>query len=88
MNLLEPIHFDTPALAQQYAQRHRCALCLAALRGDGLYVSCPEHGQVYDHTVTSIHTAELAASDRIAGASELRTRKPRPAADILKELGY
>ena len=89
MNLLDPIHFDTPALAKQYAQRHRCAMCLAALNGNGKKVYCPEHGPMYAHTVVGIHTADQVVSDRIEGQMELHEgRNPRPAADILKELGY
>lgn len=89
MNLLEPLRFEQPAEAEGFARRHRCALCLAPLNATWTGVFCPHCGPMYQHTVTSIHTAEQTISDRLIGEREMRPdRKPRPADEILKELGF
>lgn len=86
MNLLQPLTFESFGEAGKYAQRHRCALCLLPLLRNGLEVNCPEHGVMYAHTVTSIHTADQVTSDRSAAGAELREKPNLTAEQIIKEL--
>lgn len=86
MNLLEPLRFASPGEAGKYAQRHRCALCLAPLNANGTGVNCPTCGPMYEHTVTGIHAAETINNDRMTAQFDMRPRIKRTAQEILKEL--
>lgn len=86
MNLLEPLRFDLPALAQRFALNHRCALCLASLVANGNGVNCPTCGPVYEHTATSIHAAEVISNDRLTMQFDMRPKTKRTPEEILKEL--
>jgi uncharacterized Zn finger protein (UPF0148 family) len=86
MNLLEPLRFDLPALAQRFALNHRCALCLAPLNANGNGVNCPTCGPVYEYTATSIHAAEKISNDRMTAQRDMRPAVKRTPKEILKEL--
>lgn len=84
MNLLDPLRFDQPALAQRFALNHRCGLCLSNLVANGNGVNCPTCGPVYEHTAISIHTAETVNNDR--RSMRQPQEKPMSVDQILKEL--
>lgn len=86
MNLLDPLNFPVPGEAGKFAQRHRCGLCLSPLSGDGIYVTCPTHGKMYEHTVIGIHTADTIKTDRHFAGAELRPKITLTPEQIIKEL--
>jgi hypothetical protein len=90
MNILEPLSFDQPAEAQKFTRFHVCALCLGQLITDGLQVRCPEHGQMYKHTIVKRSLADQIESNTRSAKIDLEMFgvEPRDPETILKELGF
>ena len=92
-NLIEPLIFDEAEIGK-FIQAHSCGLCgghlFSMFAPDRKYTAhCPEHGAVLDHTHTTKYKSEEIKRDVRVGKSELRQpENPRPAKEILNELGF
>jgi hypothetical protein len=92
-NLIAPLLFEEGAI-DLFIRDNSCGFCGGHLFSmhapDRLYTAnCPEHGEVYEHTHTSLFNAEEVKRNARVGKVELsQPETPRPEAEILKELGF
>lgn len=93
-NLIAPLTMPHVE-AIKFTRHHVCAVCLGSLSlshvsGDTYLIECPVCGPAHNHSVI-----KAAIKDNIETTAYLtrqkmyeEDRKPRPEADILKELGF
>ncbi len=92
-NLLDPLTFPEGEI-DLFIRDNKCGFCGGYLfkmfAEDRLYTAhCPEHGEVYEHTKTTVFVAEEVERNARVAKNELRQPKePRSEAVIMKELGF
>ncbi len=92
-NLLDPLLFGEGEI-DLFIRDNKCGFCggylFTRFAPDRKYTAnCPEHGEVYEHTKTTVFVADEVKRNARVGKNELKQPKePRSEAEIMEELGF